>query len=463
MRWSVLAGSVFACLVGCAGAARPSVKLYESGDYAGAANAADQGLAAHPDDEGLWQMRVRSALAIGDAAGVAKAYASYREHLHDDDRDLVRELAIATLGQALEAPAIKLKLAAIDAVVAAELEPLADPVARRMTDDDDRVVAAASIAVLRGDPRAAGNAGEMLHSESAEARRIVVDGIGKKVGALALADLEKAANDPDARVRQTAIRWLGQLRDKDAVAILTMRIHDGDEAVRAASASALAKIGLGNLGALGGQAIQDPALAVRLAGIELLVATHGLGTAQLTKLVDDPDPVVATEAAIALGGGDRAAAAIGRAAAADAWELRAGAANLATRALGKSGAAALAHSLIKDSEPRVRLAAARALAHDGLAGDDKAAAEIYAELMNSDNGALFVEAATAAAEQGTPAGLAALDKAVRELAQPADRVAAAAGHASAHRITPGLVAALADPNGLVRVAAAAALALLTKN
>jgi hypothetical protein len=33
---------------------------------AGAAKAADEGLANHPDDDGLWQMRIRAALALGD-------------------------------------------------------------------------------------------------------------------------------------------------------------------------------------------------------------------------------------------------------------------------------------------------------------------------------------------------------------------------------------------------------------
>ncbi|HEY0190607.1 MAG TPA: HEAT repeat domain-containing protein [Kofleriaceae bacterium] len=468
--------SVIACGAACGGAARPSLALYERGDFQGAARAADQGLAAHPGDDGLWRMRVRAALALGDAAGVATAYAGYRQQRQgDDDRALLRELAIATLGQALEAPAVKLKLAAIDAVVAAELEPLADAVAQRLKDDDDRVVAAAAIAVLHSDPRAVVSAGELEQSEDAEARRIIYDGLGKKVGAPALGDLERAARDPDPRVRQTAIRWLGQLRDKDAVASLIQRLHDQDDGVRAAAGAALARIGVGNLRELAGVAIADPALPVRLAGVALFAAAHD--QAALGHLLDDPDPLVATEAEIALGGGDRAAPALQRAASAAPWEVRAGAANLAIRALGKPAGAALAHRLLDDQVSRVRLAAARALAHDGLAGDDQAAARVYAQLMHADDAALGVEAATAAAEQGAAAqgaaaqgaaaqaaaeGVAALDQAIRSLPSPSERLAAADGHAAARRITPGLVAALADASGRVRVAAAAALTLLTR-
>src|SRR5689334_7977467 len=129
------------CLVlsACANHAQHAVVLYETGDYAGAARAAVAGLAAHPGDEGLWQMRVRAALAQGDAAGVARAYAAYRAQLEgDDDKQLLRELAIATLGQALASPSVRLKIAAIEAVEAAELQPLAEQVAQRMSDDDDR-------------------------------------------------------------------------------------------------------------------------------------------------------------------------------------------------------------------------------------------------------------------------------------------------------------------------------------
>jgi hypothetical protein len=269
-RWFLLGCLVFAA---CANHAQQAVALYETGDYAGAARAADTGLAAHPGDEGLWQMRVRAALAQGDGPGVARAYAAYRGQLGgDDDKDLLRDLAVATLGQALASPSVKLKIAAIDAVAAAELEVLADQVAQRMTDDDDRVVAAAAVAVLRGEPSAPRAATAMLHSEDAEARRIAVDGIGRKIGKLALADLEAAGADPDPHVRRTAIRWLGQLKDGDALELLTKRLHDPDDAVRAAAASALARIGLGNLAELGKLALHDRALAVRLAGIELVAA-----------------------------------------------------------------------------------------------------------------------------------------------------------------------------------------------
>jgi len=456
-RWFLL--GCFA-VVACANHAQQAVALYETGDYAGAARAADSGLASHPGDEGLWQMRVRAALALGDAAGVAKAYAAYRDQLSgDDDKPLVRELAIATLGQALASPSVKLKIAAINAVEAAELQDLAEKVAERMTDDDDRVVAAAAIAVLHGYPQAPQAAGEMLHSEDPEARRIAVDGIGKKVGKLAIADLEKAGEDPDARVRRTAIRWLGQLKDTDAIELLTKRLHDPDEAVRAASASALARVGIGNLPELAKLALRDRALAVRLAGIELLVAAHLVETqATLTALADDPDPIVAAEAAIARGGGEFAQKPIERAASSAEWTIRAGAANLAVRALGKQAALVIARKLAADPELPVRLAAARVLAHGG---DRPAAAAIFVTALPDPDHSL--QAAIDLADQDDARGIQALEAAVRDPSHgPMARAAAAGAHHTAHRITPGLVAALADENGVVRVQAAAALAMLSR-
>lgn len=443
-------------LVACAGRAKQSIHLYEAGDYAGAARSADEGLAAHPGDRGLWQMRVRAALALGDADGVARSYASYVGHRDGDDPELLQDLAVATLGQALASPSARLKVAAIEAVAAAELQTLADSVAERLGDDDDRVAAAAATAVLRGYPQAPQVASEMLRSPDPEARRIAVEGVGKKVGALALVDLVKiAGTDPDPRVRRTAIRWLGQLKAKDTGELLERQLRHTDEGVRAAAALALARIGQGDLAGLARRALADKALAVRLAGIELLVAAKQ--TAELVQLADDPDPMFAAEAAFAAHRPDLATRALDRAVGAEGWSIRAGAANMATRAAGKASGLALARKLIADPEPRVRLAAARVLAH---AGERAAAIEVFAAALAGDSA---LNAATDLAGLGDERGLKALDAMVRDgKATPDQRAAAASAHRTARKVTPGLVAALADGNGVVRVEAATALVMLAR-
>ena len=457
---TVLTGLVIASttLSACANHAKKSVTLYEAGDYAGAARAAEEGLASHPDDDGLWGMRVRAALAQGDAEGIAKAYGTYREKRGGDDKDLLRDLAVATLGQAIASPSAKLKVAAIQAVQAAELEVLAEQVAERMQDEDDKVAAAAAVAVLKAYPQAPALANDMLHSEDPEARRIALDGVAKKVGKLMASDLEKAATDKDARVRRVAARWLGQIKDADAVAVLTRHLKsDPDESVRAAAATALAQIGVGNLESLGTDALKDKSLAVRIAAIDLIEAAHRPDRLQAIA-ESEPDPMVALEAAIALKNKPLAQISLDKAAASDGWTIRAGAANVAVRAVGKDAALTLARKLLGDKELGVRIAAARVLAHGG---DKPTAAGVFVEALASPEFAL--QGASDLAEQGDKRGIDALGAAVHAAGStPEQRAAAASAHRGAHVVTAGLVAALADSSSIVRVEAAAAIAMLTK-
>jgi HEAT repeat protein len=443
-------------LASCANHAKQSVSLYEAGDFAGAAREADHGLADHPDDDGLWQMRIRAALALGDADAIAKSYGTYREHRGDDDTELLRDLATATLGQALQSPSQRLKIAAINAVQAAEIQSLAESVAERMGDDDDRVAASAAVAVLRGFPQAPQVAAEMLRSEDAEARRIAVDGIGKKVGALAAVDLHKAANDPDPKVRRAAIRWLAHVKDKEAPAVFERNLKHLDEGVRAAAASGLARIGVGDLAAFAKKALADKALAVRLAGVELLVAAKR--NDELAALAQsDPDPMVAAEAAMAIKRTDLAQAALEKAVAAERWTIRAGALNTAVRALGKDATITFARKLMTDPEVGVRLAAARALVSSG---DKAGAVAIFEQALTTESA---VSAATDLARIGDERGMKALSDATRDAkATPDQRANAAAAHGTARRVTPGLVAALADANGVVRVEAATVLVMIAK-
>jgi HEAT repeat protein len=453
---------LFVAAAACASHAKQSVALYEAGDYAGAARAADEALARYPGDDGLWAMRVRSALALGDTDGVARTYAAYVSHRGSDDDELLHDVAVATLAQALASPSGRLKIAAINAVAELRIDALIEGVAERLADDDDRVAATASAAIFRDHPQAPQVASDMLRSENAEARRIALDGIGrrKEVAKLAVADIEKAGDDPDPRVRRAALHWLGEIRDVDAVALGTRRLRDPDESVRAAAATALARIGLGNLAELATQALGDRARAVRLAGIELLAAAHRKDL--IGKIVQDRDPIVGVTAAIALGdgiaplrhGGDLFGIplallvpdAVQRAVQSDDPATRTAIAELIVPALGREASTALARILAKDKEIQVRVAGARLLAKT----DRGAAINVLAEAVTE----LDVDAA---AERGTQA----LSKWVQDRARsPEQRAQVADAHRVAKRITPGLVAALADGNGIVRVSAAATIGAL---
>ncbi len=449
-------------VVACANHAKQSITLYEAGDYAGAARAADEGLTQHPDDGALWGMRVRSALALGDADGVAKAYQAYVAKRGGDDKDLLRDLATATIEQALASPSSRLEIAAIETIEKQRIVELLEQVMRKMEAQDERVAAAAAIAVLYDHQQAFEVIDGALRSERGDVRRLALDGLARKTDYRhqlqhVVGELEKAGDDPDARVRAVALHWLGIARDADAVELCTQRLRDPDDSVRAAAATALARIGLGNLADVAKRAIADKALAVRLAGVELYAAAHR--DDELAKLAAEAAPDVAIAAALALRPprADLTAKAFERAVVSPDAPTRAGAANQLVAGLGKAAALPVAQRLAADPDVSVRVAAARALER---AGDRETARRVFAEALTSDHG---VQAAADLAALGDDRGLTALAGFVRDPQRsPEQRAEAVSAHRTAHRVTPALVAALADGNGLVRVEAAATLGDLAK-
>lgn len=465
----IVAVTIAASLVAaCADYAKPAVTLYEAGDYQGAANAAQAGLAAHPNDDALWGMRVRSALALGDARGAASAYGSYTARRGDDDHALLHGLAVATIEQALHSNSAQLRVSAIETIEQERLMPFVQAVADAMADSDDRVAAAAAVALLHDSFKAPDVLEAMLHSERAEARRIAVTGLARKAGAIAAAPIEQTAGDPDPRVRVAAIDGLGLIKDADAIPLLAKALGDRDETVRAAAAGALAKIGKGDLRGFAQHALNDDSVAVRAAGADLLGAAGD--TNALAELAKDADPVVALEAVVVLHRAGGAGPAVPveqqpgvlaetRALASPRWETRAGGLNLLAQAVGdKKELLALAQPLAKDPEVRVRLAAARALAS---AGDRDTAAAVFRAALSGNYAAQA--AADLAALDGDATALATLATLAADPARTAtQRMEAVDAHRTAHRITAGLVAALADANALVRIEAASVLVALAK-
>ncbi|MEO8840664.1 MAG: HEAT repeat domain-containing protein [Kofleriaceae bacterium] len=448
---------ILATLTACASNAKQSISLYEAGKYEAAAKAADDGLADHPDDAALWGMRVRSAVALGKPEDIAHAYGAYMAKRGGDDRELLHDLSTATLAQALASPSTILKLRAIATIEELEISDLAEDVGQAMNDEDERVQAAASVAVIHGFAQAAHVAADMLHADNAEARRIALEGVAKKIGKIALPDIEKGATDRDPRVRAVAVRWLGHYKDADAVTVCTKRLHDPDENVRAAAATALAQIGLGDIAAVAKRALADKALVVRLAGVGVLQSSKAQADYDtLVALADDPDALVALEAGLAVQQAhpELAAKAVQRALASTEWTVRAGAVNSLARALAKPEAIAAAKTATTDPELAVRLAAARVLAH---AGDVAGATAVFAAALTD------VDAAADLGALGDPRGTAALDALASDPKRtPEQRAAAISAHRTARHVTPTLVGALADPSGLVRVEAAATLAALAK-
>lgn len=463
------------CLVGilslaaCTSAAtKQSVRLYEGGDYQGAAVAADRGIAADRKDEGSWRMRVRAALALGDAAGIAETYARYREAHGGDDVELALELAQVTLRQGLTSPSVALRIAAILAVEESELADLADAVAERMADKDDRVVATAAAAVLRGYADAAAALDDMMHSEEPEARRIAVDGLGRKMAKHAVAELSAAAGDADASVRRTAIAHLGELRDPELAALFLQHVADPDDGVRAEVATAFtalakAKKAQASAAIALAASMKSAALPLRMSAVALAAALDD--RASLAALQADAEATVALAAGAALRSDAATLAPIfDRALASSSpWPSKVAALNQASALLGPDAAQQRARLAARDPEPAVRLAAARVLAHTGA--KPEALVLLSAAVVSGEPASITartIEAAVDLMHLGDPRGEAALSNALR-VAPSADlRGRAAAAHRLARTITPALLAALADPSGAVRVAAATTLAALAR-
>jgi HEAT repeat protein len=465
--------------LGCTStAARQARQLYDRGDYAGAAKSADAGLAEHGSDSALWQVRIRALLAQGDARGVAAAYERYRATRGGDDAELVKDMAIATLGQALKSTSLDVKVQAIGYVEDLMLMPLAEDVMDLMAHDDDRVAAAAAVAVLNGHPQAPYLLEQLQRSDDPAARALAIEGIGRKVGKHAADDLRQAAADPDARVRIAAMGALAGLSDETTTRALAEAQRDAEPSVRAAAARSLAARKQGDLVGFARVALADAALSVRLVGVALLATAKD--QAALLDLTGGEDVGVAIAAAAALHGADPAAAtrapatasperpddgSAGTASAVRAIDAglasalavdRIAALNVAEAALGSAAALERGRAKLADPDVTVRVAAARLVGYLGAATD---AIPVLAAALD---GPERLSAAADLVLLGDDRGVTVLSSALLDAKRPDARLRAVSMHLTARRITPGLVAALADPNGQVRGVAAYTLIKLAR-
>lgn len=425
--------------------------LLDRGDYRGAATAADEELGKTPGDAQLTRIRIRAALGMGDAKDAVARYRTWRTSRAEEDLAALRTMAMTTLWQGLTSPSAQVQVQAIQAIERLEIEAFARDVGERMGDDDDVVAAAAAIAVLRAFPQAPDVATDMLKSPDPHARAIAVEGIGRKVGKHAADDLRFAAVDTDPRVRAAAAYAIAALADPRDTDRLTELATDKSPDVRVVALRALARGKRGDLGALAQQALGDAALGVRLAAVDLLVASRGRPAAR--DLLAHEDAMVAAYAARALQDPQAGAAAVDRALAHEDWTIRAGAVNLMEVALGKEAARTRADKAAGDPAVAVQIAAARLLAY---MGDKPRAVSIYAAALATAEPHDKVGAAAELARLGDARGVAALE----ELAasdDPGVRRSIITAHRAARVITPGLWAALADDDAGNRIEAAAAL------
>lgn len=396
---------------------------------------------------------MRDALGAGDARKAVELYESWRAQNGEDDPAALRLLARTTLWQALRAQASAIQTAAIQAIERLEIEELAPDVAELVAADDDKVAAAAAAALLTAHPQAPRVIVDLLRSEDPEARAIAVDGIGRKAGEHARGDLVPMLSDPDPRVRREAIGAVARFADgSELERLVAMARGDKDGSVRARALRGIASRRAGGHVDLARQAAADRFLGARFAAVDLLARDGSPeALAALDQLAAGKDlPIALAAAAARLHAGDdpAAAAVFDRALAATDWTARAAALNSAG-AMPRPLALRFGGRGLVDPRGEVRLAAARLLIHLGVTTQAKK--QLEAALAASDP-AIRIDAAVDLLRLGDQRASRVLDQLARDPALEVRRAAVSA-HASARRVTPGLVAALADPDPALRVQA----------
>jgi HEAT repeat protein len=396
---------------------------------------------------------MRDALGAGDARRAVELYESWRARQGEDDPAALRLMARTTLWQALRAQATAVQTAAIQAIERLEIEELAPDVAELVAADDDRVAAAAAAALLTAHPDAPRVIVDLLGSEDAEARAIAVDGIGRKAREHARADLLPMLGDPDPRVRREAVGAVARFAEGDDLErLVAMARSDKDGSVRARALRGIAARHASGHVELARQAAADPFLGARYAAVDLLARDGSReALAALDQLVAGKDLPIALAAAAARlrSGGDQSAAGVfDRALTATDWTARAAALNSAG-AMPRALALRYGGRGLVDPSHAVRLAAARLLIHLGVT--TQARKQLEAALRSKDP-SIRIDAAVDLVRLGDQRGSQTLAALARSPALEVRRAAVSA-HASARRLTPGLVAALADADPALRVQA----------
>jgi HEAT repeat protein len=436
MRFLALSLLLTACASSMPPAAREADRLLRAGELDEADRVATGELARSPDQAHLRRVWIGVALARRDGKEAVARYQTWRERRGTDDPAALRSMALSTLWRGLADPEPAVRLAAIDAAEAEDLDELYGDVARLLEGDEDPVVRArAAAALFAGDPRAPELLAAAAEGDSAAARKVAIAALARRVGERTLPGLREALGDEDAGVRQAACAALGRLGDRsDAAALTLLATKEGSGPVRAEAIAALVRLGL----PVPASAFADAYLGARTA------AVAGADPQTLARLAASDDLPIAVVAAARA----KLAAPFTRAAADDDATVRALVANLAPGALGPA-AKPLAVRLAEDPDPAVRAAAVRALA---ALGDDPAARRVATALLGGAAPGPKLQAAVWLDEHGDRAGTDAL----RALVSDAD-VTTRRATVAATRHQGILVIALGDDDPLLRVTAARSL------
>jgi HEAT repeat protein len=396
-----------------------------------------------------------------EAARSVAIYGEWKTLRGTHDRTSLKAMAMATLWQGLQTPSAKVKISAIQTAEQLDLSPLAEPVAEKMGDDNAAVAAAAAVALLRSHPDAPYVATEALSSDDPRARAIAVEGIARKIGQDARADLVPLLKDPDPQVRRATVRAVWKMATRDDIELISkLARRDDHGSVRAAALGVLANKDFPGVAAVARAAIRDSYLGARLAALRLLDRRGGKSAADdFIVLATGDDLFLALRAAVALakrGDAERTLRIARRALASKQWTVRAAALNAIAEVADKKTALPLIRAAVADESVRVRLAAGRALVRFG---DKAAAGPVFAEALGAPTDGVRIQAAVDLVRLEDARGREALAELARATS-PATRVQAVRALHQIGAPSDALVNALADESAEVRIVAADVLLTL---
>ena len=126
---------------------------------------------------------------------------------------------------------------------------------------------------------------------------------GRGIDAAAVATVLAGVADEDVHVRRASVQILGGVPGDEAVAALEAALRDGDVTVRATALESLAGTRRAAGRAAAARALSDPEAAVRVAAVRAVVGLGGgspQGVGSIRGLLGDKDPAVRSAAACAL-------------------------------------------------------------------------------------------------------------------------------------------------------------------
>lgn len=338
-------------------------KLIRDGEFERALVQARQTLRRHPHDSMLWKLLVHIHLARDDVKAAVAAYRLRAKKGGEDDQ-LLRYMGLMMMRWGMQHRDPEVRLDAVQGARKTDAAALVRDMIERMSDPDQVIRTWAAVAMSRA-PQGAQALEDQLRSPNASARAIAVEQVGRIGKTKVINALIPYLADPSPQVRAAAARGLSHADDPSVVARLAPLCKDPSWQVQVAAARALARLERAAGASAVEPLLQSPQLAVKLAAINALAELRQKdAAAMLRKVATGGDLAAALQAGVRLAGLDEPQPvldAIGRALKARKWETRAAACNAASRVK----QAELVREALRDPEPRVRAAAARALLASG--------------------------------------------------------------------------------------------------